>query len=62
MFVRDRGEGFDLGAIPDDRHGVRDSIIGRLERHGGGATIRTGPASGLAGTEVRLRMPTATGE
>ncbi len=62
VFVRDRGAGFDLDAVPADRHGVRDSIIGRLERHGGSATIRTGPASGLAGTEVSLRMPTATGE
>ena len=43
--------------------GVRDSIVGRLERHGGSATIRTGPASGLEGTEVVLRMPEpATGE
>ncbi|HLS75080.1 MAG TPA: ATP-binding protein, partial [Actinomycetaceae bacterium] len=62
VFVRDRGAGFDLDAVPADRHGVRDSIIGRLERHGGSATIRTGPASGLVGTEVSLRMPTATGE
>ena len=62
VFVRDRGEGFDPDTVPDDRHGVRDSIIGRLERHGGSATIRTGPTSGLTGTEVRLRVPTATGE
>src|SRR5699024_5955568 len=37
VFVRDRGAGFDLAAVPADRHGVRDSIIGRLERHGGSA-------------------------
>ena len=37
--------------------GVRASIIGRMERHGGSATIRTGPDSGLEGTEVVLRMP-----
>lgn len=63
VFVRDRGPGFDLAAVPPDRHGVRDSIVGRLERHGGSATIRTGPGSGLEGTEVVLRMPEpATGE
>ena len=57
VFVRDRGSGFDVARIPADRHGVRDSIVGRLERHGGTARIRTGPSSGLEGTEVVLRMP-----
>lgn len=52
VFVRDRGPGFDLTGIPDDRHGVRESIIGRMERNGGSATFRT-----TAGTEVHLRMP-----
>lgn len=60
VFVRDRGAGFDLAAIPTDRHGVRDSIIGRLERHGGSARIRTGTGSALEGTEVVLRMPEPT--
>ena len=60
VFVRDRGAGFDLNevlAAPDrrtDRHGVRDSIRARMERHGGTAMIRTSPGEG---TEVRLRMP-----
>ncbi len=63
VFVRDRGAGFDPAAVPADRHGVRHSIVGRLERHGGSATIRTGPESGLEGTEVVLRMPEpGTGE
>src|SRR3712207_1726624 len=35
VFVRDRGPGFDPRAVPDDRRGVRDSIIGRMRRHGG---------------------------
>ncbi|EWS99930.1 membrane protein, partial [Intrasporangium oryzae NRRL B-24470] len=52
-FVRDHGEGFDLDAVPDDRAGVRESIIGRMERHGGTARIRRRPD----GTEVELRMP-----
>ena len=39
VFVRDRGPGFDLDAVPDDRMGVRESIIGRMERHGGTAAV-----------------------
>ena len=35
VFVRDRGPGFDPDAIPADRRGVRESILGRMERHGG---------------------------
>lgn len=54
VFVRDRGAGFDLDDIPEDRMGVRGSIIGRMERHGGSARIRTEPGEG---TEVQLRMP-----
>lgn len=53
IFVRDRGKGFDLDAIPDDRMGLRESIIGRMERNGGKAEIRTAPGDG---TEVRLEM------
>jgi len=53
VFVRDRGEGFDLDAVPDDRHGVRRSIIDRMERHGGRARVR----STSNGTEVHLVMP-----
>jgi len=53
VFVRDRGVGFDLDAIDDDRQGVRGSIIGRLERHHGTATIKSKPGDG---TEVTLRM------
>jgi signal transduction histidine kinase len=53
IFVRDRGEGFDLEQIPQDRMGVRGSIIGRMERNGGTAKVRTAPDEG---TEVRLEM------
>ncbi|TYK43204.1 ATP-binding protein [Actinomadura decatromicini] len=53
IFVRDRGKGFDLDQVPDDRMGVRGSIIGRMERNGGKATVRTAPGEG---TEVRLEM------
>jgi signal transduction histidine kinase len=51
IFIRDRGPGFEPSSIPEDRRGVRESIIGRMERHGGRATIRT-PEGG--GTEVEL--------
>jgi signal transduction histidine kinase len=53
-FVRDRGRGFDPGDIPDDRHGVRDSIVRRIERAGGRATIRSNAGTG---TEVHLELP-----
>ncbi len=52
-FVRDRGIGFDPGSVPDDRKGVSESIIGRMERHGGAAVIRTAPGEG---TEVELSI------
>jgi signal transduction histidine kinase/phage shock protein PspC (stress-responsive transcriptional regulator) len=54
VFVRDRGPGFDLAAVPDDRLGVRQSIIGRMERHGGHGEVVTSPG---AGAEVRLALP-----
>ena len=44
VFVRDRGVGFDLDAIPTDRRGVRDSIIARMERHDGRAAVKSSPA------------------
>jgi signal transduction histidine kinase len=51
VYVRDRGPGFDLAAVPGDRRGVRESIVGRMERHGGRATVHSAPG---AGTEVEL--------
>jgi signal transduction histidine kinase len=54
VFVRDRGAGFDMDEIEDSRHGVRGSIIGRMQRHGGHAEIKSAPGDG---TEVRLTMP-----
>ncbi len=45
VFVRDRGAGFDPDAVGEDRHGVRGSIVGRMERHGGKATIRSRPSA-----------------
>ena len=51
VFVRDRGTGFALDDVPPDRFGVAQSIVGRMERHGGKAVIRSTPGSG---TEVHL--------
>ncbi len=56
VFVDDRGPGFDLDSIPEDRRGVRESIIGRIERYGGRAEIRSQPDGG---TEVVLEMSRA---
>ncbi|MFH9616913.1 PspC domain-containing protein [Streptomyces pratensis] len=55
--VRDRGPGFDLDAVPDDRMGVRESIIGRMQRNGGTARLRSVPGGG---TEVELEMERAS--
>jgi signal transduction histidine kinase len=52
-FVDDRGEGFDPDRVPPDRRGLRESIIGRIERQGGHAEVRSGPGRG---TEVELTL------
>jgi signal transduction histidine kinase len=53
-FVRDQGVGFSRTSVPSDRHGIRESIEGRMERNGGVAVIESEPGRG---TEVRLRIP-----
>ncbi len=57
-YVRDDGSGFDPDAIPPDRHGIRDSIIGRLERHDGRAAVTSSPGSG---TEVEFEIEIEAG-
>ncbi len=54
VYIRDRGPGVDLDTLPDDRIGVRESIIGRMARAGGSATVR--PGAGDTGTEVHLHQ------
>jgi signal transduction histidine kinase len=51
VFVRDRGEGFEPDSVPADRRGLRESIIGRMARNGGSATVRSAPGQG---TEIEL--------
>jgi signal transduction histidine kinase/phage shock protein PspC (stress-responsive transcriptional regulator) len=55
-FVRDHGPGFDLDDVPRDRLGVRESILGRMSRHGGTAALRRLEH----GTEVSLSLPVTT--
>lgn len=60
VFVRDRGRGFsleDLASVPADRHGVRESVLARMERHGGSARWRRLER----GTEVQLRLAAPAG-
>ncbi len=57
-FVRDHGPGFDVDAIPQDRLGVRESILGRMARHGGSAAVRRLEN----GTEVSLSLPVTVAE
>ncbi|QKW19928.1 PspC domain-containing protein [Kitasatospora sp. NA04385] len=56
VFVRDHGPGFDPDDLPEDRMGVRESIIGRMRRNGGTARVRPAPDGG---TEVELEMERA---
>ena len=53
VFVRDRGVGFDPDRTDQTRQGIRGSIYGRLERHGGKATIKSQRDEG---TEVQMRV------
>lgn len=52
VFVRDRGTGFDVASLPEGRLGVRESIIGRMRRAGGAATVTSRPT----GTEIHLSI------
>jgi signal transduction histidine kinase len=54
LFVRDSGPGFEFGAVPSERRGLRDSVIGRMNLNGGTATVESTPGDG---TEIVLRLP-----
>jgi signal transduction histidine kinase len=53
MFIRDTGKGFDVNAVPSDRHGIEISIRQRMRQFGGVAKIRSTLS---AGTEVQLGL------
>jgi len=55
-FVRDRGKGFDPGAVPTDRGGISHSIVGRMARAGGRAEVHSKAGEG---TEIELVLPLA---
>ncbi|HYI33853.1 MAG TPA: PspC domain-containing protein [Glaciibacter sp.] len=55
LSITDRGPGFSLADIPEDRMGIRESILGRMRRVGGSAAVRPGP--GGQGTEILLTLP-----
>jgi len=57
--INDRGPGFDLAGIEGSRFGVRESILGRMERAGGSAKIVGGP--GGKGVSVRLEQARVDG-
>lgn len=53
-YVTDEGKGFDPAHVPGDRRGIADSIIGRIQRHGGSAAISSEIGEG---TEVHVFVP-----
>lgn len=57
VWVADDGDGFDLDSVPDDRLGIRNSIVGRMSRAGGTATL----TSTEDGSEWELRLPPRPG-
>ncbi|MEM7337368.1 MAG: PspC domain-containing protein [Actinomycetota bacterium] len=57
LFVRDTGQGFDMdAAAQSNRRGISESIVGRMTRAGGSASVHSEPG---AGTEVELVLPLA---
>lgn len=58
VFVRDRGPGFDPDAVPDDRLGLRESVMARMARVGGSARVRSAPGEGA---EITLVLPMSLG-
>jgi signal transduction histidine kinase len=57
LFVRDGGPGFDFAAVPAERRGLRDAVIGRMSLAGGTAIVESNPGEG---TEIVLRLPPPT--
>lgn len=53
VYVRDRGQGFEIQSVSNDRMGLRGSIVDRMARHNGTSRIRSAPGEG---TEIWLRM------
>jgi signal transduction histidine kinase len=54
VLVIDEGRGFDPDAVPEDRLGLRASVLERLSGQGGSAAVWSRPDHG---TSVKLRLP-----
>ncbi len=53
VWISDQGSGFDVDEVPEERLGISESIVRRMQRHRGSAEINSTPGEG---TEVHLRM------
>ena len=53
VWVSDLGRGFDSREVAPDRRGIAESIVGRMQSHGGTANVTSEPGEG---TEVHLRL------
>ena len=53
VWVSDLGKGFDTRRVASDRRGIAESIVGRMQSHGGIATVSSEPGEG---TEVHLQL------
>ena len=53
VWISDHGVGFDPTAVAEDRHGIAESILGRMESKGGTATVSSAPGEG---TEIHLYL------
>lgn len=53
VWVSDLGRGFDTRQVGPDRRGIAESIVGRMENHGGTGVIASVPGEG---TEVHLHL------
>lgn len=54
IFIRDSGPGFNPKRVPAGRLGIQQSIVGRVKRHGGTATVTSKVGTR---TEVHVSMP-----
>ncbi len=54
VFVTDQGMGFNIDEIPEDRKGIKHSIVERTEKVGGTVDIESEPGEG---TEVGISLP-----
>lgn len=54
VMIADEGAGFELDSVPDDRLGLRHSVVERIRAVGGTVKVWSSPG---AGTSVMMRVP-----